>query len=110
MHGDFAEWNVHYDGDRLAGVLDFELTHLDSRPYELMSAPSDIVTAYLTAFTSGDLDQARALVSDGFSFQGPRGGADGGDAFIAASEWIVPYLRGVRILRQWEDGEDVSTL
>lgn len=38
VHGDFAEWNVHYDGDRLAGVLDFELTHLDSRPYELAIA------------------------------------------------------------------------
>lgn len=38
VHGDLAEWNVHYDGDRLAGVLDFELTHLDSRPYELVIA------------------------------------------------------------------------
>lgn len=38
VHGDFAEWNVHYDGDRLAGVLDFELAHLDSRPYELAIA------------------------------------------------------------------------
>jgi homoserine kinase type II len=38
VHGDFAEWNVHYDGDRLAGVVDFGLTHLDSRPYELAIA------------------------------------------------------------------------
>lgn len=38
VHGDFAEWNVHYERDRLAGVVDFGLTHLDSRPYELAIA------------------------------------------------------------------------
>ena len=38
VHGDFAEWNVHYDRSRLAGVLDFGLSHLDSRPYELAIA------------------------------------------------------------------------
>lgn len=38
VHGDFAEWNVHYLGARLAGVIDFGLTHLDSRPYELAVA------------------------------------------------------------------------
>jgi homoserine kinase type II len=38
VHGDFAEWNVHYSRGRLAGVVDFGLTHLDSRPYELAIA------------------------------------------------------------------------
>jgi len=38
IHGDFAEWNVHYRYGRLAGVIDFGLTHLDSRPYELAVA------------------------------------------------------------------------
>jgi Ser/Thr protein kinase RdoA (MazF antagonist) len=38
VHGDFAEWNVHYDHGRLSGVIDFGLTHLDSRPYELAIA------------------------------------------------------------------------
>jgi homoserine kinase type II len=38
VHGDFAEWNVHYEHGRLAGVIDFGLTHLDSRPYELAIA------------------------------------------------------------------------
>ena len=38
IHGDFAEWNVHYLGERLAGVIDFGLAHLDSRPYELAIA------------------------------------------------------------------------
>lgn len=38
VHGDFAWWNVHYARGRLAGVIDFGLTHLDSRPYELAIA------------------------------------------------------------------------
>ena len=38
VHGDFHEANVHYDGDRLAGVIDFGLSHLDTRPYELAIA------------------------------------------------------------------------
>jgi Ser/Thr protein kinase RdoA (MazF antagonist) len=38
IHGDFAEWNVHYRHGRLAGVIDFGLAHLDSRPCELAVA------------------------------------------------------------------------
>ncbi len=38
VHGDFAEWNVHYLHGKLAGVIDFGLTHLDTRPYELAIA------------------------------------------------------------------------
>ena len=38
VHGDFAEWNVHYESGRLVGVIDFGLTHADSRPYELAIA------------------------------------------------------------------------
>ncbi|GAB3405378.1 protein kinase family protein [Flindersiella endophytica] len=51
IHGDFmAEQNVHYDGDRLAGVIDFGVSHVGTRPYELISARSyrapELVTAY----------------------------------------------------------------
>jgi homoserine kinase type II len=38
VHGDFAEWNVHYEHGRLAGVIDFGLAHVDTRPYELAIA------------------------------------------------------------------------
>ena len=40
VHGDFAAWNVHYDRERLAGVIDFGLTHVDTRPFELAIARS----------------------------------------------------------------------
>ena len=38
VHGDFAEWNVHYRRRLLAGVIDFGLSHVDTRPYELAIA------------------------------------------------------------------------
>lgn len=38
VHGDFAWRNVRYSRGRLAGVIDFGLIHLDSRPYELTIA------------------------------------------------------------------------
>jgi Ser/Thr protein kinase RdoA (MazF antagonist) len=50
VHGDFHEQNVHYAHGRLAGVIDFGLTHLDSRPYELAIARTyrapEAITAY----------------------------------------------------------------
>lgn len=50
VHGDFAEWNVHYQHGRLAGVIDFGLTHLDSRPYELAIARTWRAPAMLDAY------------------------------------------------------------
>jgi Ser/Thr protein kinase RdoA (MazF antagonist) len=38
IHGDFAEWNVHYQNGRLSGVIDFGLAHQDTRPHELAIA------------------------------------------------------------------------
>ena len=53
VHGDFASWNVHYvDDGRLAGVLDFGLTHLDSRPYELAIARTYRAPAMVAAYRS----------------------------------------------------------
>jgi homoserine kinase type II len=39
VHGDFASWNLHFGDDgRLAGVIDFDLCHPDSRAWELVIA------------------------------------------------------------------------
>jgi Ser/Thr protein kinase RdoA (MazF antagonist) len=57
VHGDFASWNVHYDGDRLAGVIDFGLTHVDTRPFELAIARSyrapEMIDAYRAELAAG---------------------------------------------------------
>lgn len=52
VHGDFAEWNVHYDAGALAGVVDFGLTHLDSRPYELAIARTYRAPEAVAAYTA----------------------------------------------------------
>ena len=70
VHGDFAPWNVHYNNRRLAGVIDFGLTHLDSRPYELAIARTyrapHVIEAYRAELASSqwpltDLEQAAIL-------------------------------------------------
>lgn len=38
VHGDLASWNIHFEDGALSGVIDFALTHLDSRPHELAMA------------------------------------------------------------------------
>ncbi|WP_327633312.1 phosphotransferase [Kribbella sp. NBC_00482] len=52
VHGDFASWNLHFDGDGcLAGVIDFDLCHLDSRVWELVIARAqpDMLAGYQRA-------------------------------------------------------------
>jgi Ser/Thr protein kinase RdoA (MazF antagonist) len=57
VHGDFAEWNVHYEDGRLAGVIDFGLTHVDTRPYELAIARTyrapQVIDAYRVELAAG---------------------------------------------------------
>ena len=46
--------------------------------------PSEIVNAYLTAYTSGDIDRAASLVSEDFAFHVE---ADGAATLLLVSEW-----------------------
>lgn len=71
---------------------------------------SQVVMEYLTAFTSGDIDRARTLVADDFSFRGPMLQADGKEAFFEGAATLAPIVRGYRMLRQWEEGDDVCSL
>ena len=42
-----------------------------------MTTASEVFNAYLSAFESGDMDRARALMTDDFSFDGPMLQVDG---------------------------------
>ncbi|MGH3304266.1 MAG: nuclear transport factor 2 family protein [Streptosporangiaceae bacterium] len=70
---------------------------------------SHVVDQYLTAVYSGNFDQARPVVADGFSFQGPFLQVDGKEAFFEGAEGLKPIVRGHRLLRQWADGEEVCS-
>lgn len=75
-----------------------------------MGQASQVVNEYLTAFTSGDFARARTLVADDFSFQGPFIQSDNKEAFFAGAAGLLPIVRGHRLQRQWEDGDDVCSV
>ena len=75
-----------------------------------MGTSSRVVRDYLSAFTSGDMETARSLLADEFSFRGPILEADGRDAFFEGAAGLAPVVRGYRMLRQWEDGDDVCSV
>jgi ketosteroid isomerase-like protein len=65
---------------------------------------------YLDRFTTGDLEGARDLLAEDFSFHGPMLQAEGRDAFLEGASGLGPIVRGNEMLRQWEDGEEVCSV
>lgn len=74
-----------------------------------MSA-AQLVNQYLDAYTSGDVDTAASLVSENFSFQGPMQESIGRDSLREMVAHIAPAARGCRMLRQWQDDDEVCSL
>lgn len=69
-----------------------------------------IVNEYLQAFYSGYFDEARALVSDDFHFKGPFVEAADKEAFFSSAARLAEIVKGHRLLRQWVDGIEVSSI
>ena len=74
------------------------------------SCAAELVNSYLDAFYLGDFDRASVVVADGFTFQGPFLKVEGKDAFFSGAQGLRGIVRGHRLLRQWVDGNDVSSL
>ena len=74
-----------------------------------MSA-AKLVNEYLDAFYSGDFGKAGALVSEAFRFKGPFVEAANKEAFFASAVRLAPIVKGHRLLRQWEDDDEVSSI
>jgi predicted SnoaL-like aldol condensation-catalyzing enzyme len=73
--------------------------------------PAEIVTKFLRAFTSGEVEAARQMTTDDFSFQAPLWEGRGDKrAYFAGAEKKAEYVRTFRILRQWQDGDEVATI
>jgi YHS domain-containing protein/predicted SnoaL-like aldol condensation-catalyzing enzyme len=71
---------------------------------------AQLVSQYLDAYTSGDVDAAASLVSEDFSFHGPMTESVGRDALRRMVAHVASGARGCRILRQCQDGDDVCSL
>lgn len=57
VHGDFTRWNLLFVADQLTGVIDFDLTHLDSRAADLAMAR----VAYNPPVTDGYRAEAKRV-------------------------------------------------
>ncbi|WP_181799042.1 nuclear transport factor 2 family protein [Kitasatospora acidiphila] len=67
------------------------------------------MTEYLAAFLAGDIAKARSAVSDDFSFRAPLMPIRGTkEQFFAGAERKTGLIRDFRILRLWQDGDEVS--
>ncbi len=73
-------------------------------------APASVVAEYLTAFYRGDLDRVGQVLAQGFAFEGPFLRVEGRDGFLAGAEGLRSIVRGHRLLHQWDDGTDVSSV
>jgi ketosteroid isomerase-like protein len=71
---------------------------------------AQVFREYLARFTAGDLDGARELLAEDFSFNGPVLQAEGRDAFLEGASGLAPIVKGSQMLRQWEDGEEVCSV
>lgn len=69
-----------------------------------------VFRSYLEAFTSGDIDGAMELITDDFSFVGPILQSEGKEAFLAGSQAAQAMAKGHRMLRQFEDGDEVVSI
>ena len=62
VHGDFAPWNIRVRAGRLAGVIDFDLAHLDVRAADVAMARRGyhdaVVRGYLTRASLSDAELA----------------------------------------------------
>jgi hypothetical protein len=72
--------------------------------------PSEIVTRFLSSYHSGRIADARAMLTEDLSFRAPLVDEGSQEAFFAGAEEKSALVRGFRVLRQWEDADDVSTL
>jgi predicted SnoaL-like aldol condensation-catalyzing enzyme len=75
-----------------------------------MPNASGVVNAYLTAFTAGEFEAARAVVAEDFSFQGPFITTTSREEYFAGAAGLRAIVRGHRMLRQWEDGDEVCSV
>lgn len=69
-----------------------------------------LVRQYLTAFTAGDWTAVETLLTEDFRLVGPDSTIEGRDALLLAGGGLLPMMRGYRMLRQWEDEDEVSSV
>jgi hypothetical protein len=75
-----------------------------------MGQAAKVVNEYLEAFYAGDVERAKRVVADDFSFKGPFVETHTKEAFFESAARLAPIVRGHRLLRQWEEGHEVASV
>ena len=75
-----------------------------------MTTPAKVFSAYLDAFTAGDLERAFALVADDFDFHGPMLRSKGKAAFVEGASGLGPIVKRHDMLRQWSDRDEACSI
>ena len=70
----------------------------------------ETVNEYLNWFYTGDFERARSVVAEDFSFIGPFLKVEGKNSFFAGADGLRKIVCGHRLLRQWEDHSEVSSV
>lgn len=69
-----------------------------------------LVNGYLDAFYKGDFDTAGTFLSEDFKFKGPFVEASNKMDYFKSAGGLSSIVRGHKVLRQWEDGGEVSSI
>ena len=92
-------------------ILDSEKSDDDqTSTHRSATAALEVVNTYLTSFYSGDFDKAGTVVSEDFVFVGPFLQVESKELFFQGAEGLRPIVRGHRLLRQWSDSNNVSSI
>jgi limonene-1,2-epoxide hydrolase len=75
-----------------------------------MTNPTLVVDDFMRAVREGRLPEARARLADDLVFQGPFDSFDDPESYLTALRRLQPIIKGVRIEKVFQDGEDVCVL
>jgi len=100
LHGDFAPWNLLFDGDRLSGILDFEAAHRNYRVADFAlswrGGQDEVLAGYSEVQQMNDLDwELLVPVFWSWLFMGMKGHIDSiltGQSEARGFEWQVRHL------------------
>jgi hypothetical protein len=75
-----------------------------------LNSPLEVVNEYLENFYRGDFTTAGSVVAEGFAFSGPFIQVQGRAKFLESASGLREIVRGHRLLRQWSDASEVSSI
>ena len=72
--------------------------------------PRNLASDCLAAWSSGDLDTTRALLSEDVTFAGPLGSTQGADAYIEGIKGMVKIVERADQREVFAEGDDVCII